>query len=71
MNDIPLYVSAVMSSARYVVLKSHKTYPEYIAGTTNNRRDSLRFMDWLKQENPTCKVRAVGIDEYIAETVKP
>jgi hypothetical protein len=71
LKTFPLHWDNVCRSARYVILKSHKTYPEYIAGTSNNRRDSLKFMLWLQKENPTAKVRAIGIDEYIKELVYP
>lgn len=66
--DLPMHHVRLLQSVRYVILKSHKTYPEYIAGTSNNRRDSIKFMQWLQKENPTAKVRAIGLDEYILES---
>jgi hypothetical protein len=67
-RELPIYYERLLQSVRYVVLKSHVTYPEYIAGTSNNRRDSIKFMEWLMKENPTAKVRAIGLDEYILES---
>jgi hypothetical protein len=66
-RELPLHYERILQSVRYVILKSHKTYPEYIAGTSNNRRDSIKFMQWLEKENPTAKVRAIGLDEFILE----